>query len=222
MRTVHASTRPHELRALRREKAGAGQGAERPAEGRGKTPARPGQSPGSRTAALPQEDGGPGRKQCLQALRQASAGTRPEKLPRMRRETPRGGQGEIPCRQEDGKALRRTPGRVAPPVRPDPQRAQAARLDRSRQVLALWQGRARRRRVHVHPLQDQAAGARPGEIRPKTGSRILRPLWSRLDVRRRCPVLHMRRRGGRQRPAGTEERRCKTALRKSAPGRPLY
>ena len=81
MRTGPAGTRPHQLRALCRTETGAGQGAERPDEGRGKTPARPGQGPRGGTAALPQEDGGPGRGQCLPALRQAAAGPGPEELP---------------------------------------------------------------------------------------------------------------------------------------------
>ena len=207
MRHCPPGTRPHELRALRRTETGAGQGTERPAEGRGKIPARPGQSPGSRTAALPQEDGGPGRNQCLQALRQASAGTRPEKLPRMRRETPRGGQGEIPCRQEDGKALRRTPGQVAPPVRPDPQRAQTPGMGRSWKMFALRQKQACRRRVHVHPLQDQAPGARQGQIRREKGHGFMCSLWSRPGLRRHHHLPFLQRHGSRQRKGRTAERR---------------
>ena len=72
------------------------------------------------------------------------------------------------------------------------------------------------------PLQDQAPGARQGEVRPKTGHGGMCSLWNRLDLRRRGAVLFLCRTGGGQRPPGTEECSVETALHGQAPGWNLY
>ena len=86
----------------------------------------------------------------------------------------------------------------------------------------VWKKQACRGRVHVHPLPDQAPGARQGEVRPKTGHGGMCSLWIRLDLRRRGAVLFLCRTGGGQRTAGAEERGVETALHGEAPGWNLY
>ena len=80
MRTGPAGTRPHQLRALCRTETGAGQGAERPDEGRGQAPAVSGEGPADGGTIAGRWTGGPRRGSAHHAGRLGIRGLGSSKL----------------------------------------------------------------------------------------------------------------------------------------------